>query len=412
MDFPEMTTIRQALTSSPLPDPARALDEAFEGASVESVFNGSRVAVAVGSRKIDRLPELVHRIVELLRGSGCEPFIVQAMGSHGGASVAGQLTIMGRLGVTEQSAGAPIDPSLETVSLGTTAGWAEAFMARAALEADGIFLLNRVAPHTGFSGPLQSGVAKMLAVGLGKADGARALHHHGFEAGHLIGELAGLVLEKAPPVLALALVEDARKELSHLEVLRGEEILAREPELLNKAIAMWPRLPVPEADVLVVEEMGKDISGIGMDPLVTGRGKDLPGGQRQSFHARRLVVLRLSQGSGGNATGVGHADITTRAVVEATDVGVTYRNVLTSGALHRARVPLVAGSDREALEMALSSLGHTPPDQARIVWIRNTARLGELKVSSPLVPGVEALEGISVESDAQAIQFDADGNII
>jgi hypothetical protein len=252
----------------------------------------------------------------------------------------------------------------------------------------------------------------MLVVGLGKADGARSLHHHGFDAGHLIAELAALVLAKAPPVVAVALVEDGTKALSRLEVMPGEEMLGREPALLEDAMSMCPRIPVQEADVLVVEEMGKDISGIGMDPMVTGRGKEPPAGDGPPFNARRLVVLRLTPGSGGNATGVGHADITTRALVEATDVGVTYRNVLTSGALHRARMPLVAGNDREALEMALSSLGHIPPAEAGVVWIKNTRLLGELKVSVTLLPALEGEQGISVRSKSQEIHFDADGNII
>jgi hypothetical protein len=249
-------------------------------------------------------------------------------------------------------------------------------------------------------------------VGMGKAEGARSLHRHGFEAGHLIGELAALILEKAPPVLAVALIEDGHKELSRLEVLSGVEIITREPQLLDEATSMLPRIPTDSADLLVVEEMGKDISGIGMDPLVTGRGKDLPPGQSPPFSAKRLVVLRLTHGSGGNATGIGHADITTRALVDATDVGVTYRNVLTSGALHRARLPLVAGSDREALEMALSSLGHTLTEEADVVWIRNTRELGELEVSGSLLEGLEGRRGISVESVARDIQFDEEGNVV
>jgi hypothetical protein len=412
MDFPEMATITQTLASRPLGDPVAVLDEGLGAARIGRMFTGTRVAVGVGSRKIDGIVELVRQVVMRLKAEGCEPFIVPAMGSHGGATPRGQVAVLEMLGVTERSAGAPIEPSMETVPLGTTQSGAEAFISRSALEAGGIVVINKVGPHTGYSGPVQSGTAKMLVVGMGKAEGARSLHRHGFEAGHLIGELAALILEKAPPVLAVALIEDGHKELSRLEVLSGVEIITREPQLLDEATSMLPRIPTDSADLLVVEEMGKDISGIGMDPLVTGRGKDLPPGQSPPFSAKRLVVLRLTHGSGGNATGIGHADITTRALVDATDVGVTYRNVLTSGALHRARLPLVAGSDREALEMALSSLGHTLTEEADVVWIRNTRELGELEVSGSLLEGLEGRRGISVESVARDIQFDEEGNVV
>jgi hypothetical protein len=411
MEFPIMVRVRQKLASRPLEDPLRRLAEGISSVGVRDHFKGPRVAVAVGSRNIDGLAALVKGVVALLRESGCEPFIVPAMGSHGGGTEAGQVRVLATLGVTEETVGTEIRPSVETVSLGACPGGVEVFTARESLEADGIVAINRVGLHTGFTGPTQSGLVKMLAVGLGKLQGAKAIHERGFGAGHLIGEAAQMVLESSPPVIGVALVEDGDKRLCELQVLRGERIIEREPELLEMATRMWPRIPVREADLLIVDEIGKDISGTGMDPLVTGRGKDLPPGEKPWFHAERIVVLRLTEASGGNATGIGHADITTQAFHDAMDRVVTYKNVLTSGALHRARMPLVAGTDRDAVEMALTSLGGLSPERARVVRIKNTRRLAELEVSESLLESLEGMSGLSVENEHRRLSFNKGGSI-
>jgi len=412
MQFPLMFRIRQSLVKSPLADPAETLDACLEAAGALEGLGGKRVALAVGSRSIDSIALLVTALIQRLRSAGANPLVVPAMGSHGGGTAEGQAAILAGLGITPTSVGAPIDASAETVFMGTTPGGADAYTARAALDSDGIIVINRIAPHTGYSGRVQSGVVKMLAIGLGKVDGARALHEHGFSAGHLLGEVADLVILKAPPVTAIALVEDGAKQLSSIDCLRGQNIRAAEPALLARACAMWPAIPARRADLLIVEEMGKDISGIGMDPLVTGRGKDFPPGETPPFHADRLVVLRLTPASGGNATGIGHADITTQALVDDYDRAVTYRNVLTSGALYRARIPVVAPDDRQAIEMALSSLGRVRPEEARVVRISNTRALEELEVSEAVRPELEEREDVSVVSDARELSFGRGGNLI
>jgi hypothetical protein len=405
-----MTLIRQQLASRPLGDPDRALTGSMAEAGLGFFPAGGRIGIAVGSRNVDRIATLATSLVQELRSLGYEPFIIPAMGSHGGATEEGQLQVLARLGVTEESVCAPIEASLEVAALGRTPGGAEVFTARAALEADGIVVVNRVAPHTGFSGPVQSGVVKMIAVGLGKAEGARALHIHGFGAGELIGQIAAVALEALPPVVAVALVEDGEKKLSRLEVMPGSDALLREPELLGYAVSMWPCIPVARVDLLIVDEMGKDISGTGMDPLVTGRGKAFS--EAESFNAERLVVLRLTEASGGNATGIGHADITTRALADAVDKVVTYKNVLTSGALYRARIPIVADTDREAVEMAVVSLGRVKPETLRIAHIKSTRSLAEFEVSAPLLEVLRGRAGIFVEATARTLTFDEDGAIV
>lgn len=412
MRFPRMVTVRQELCRKPLLNPRFTLTEGLEEANFATLLPpGRRIAVAVGSRSIDGLIEVLSQLIESLEAEGREPFIVSAMGSHGGATADGQTRLLHGLGVHEESIGVPIETSMETVSLGTTKGGAEVFIDRAALQSDGIIVLNKVAPHTGYSGPIQSGVAKMIAVGLGKSDGARSLHRHGFEAGHLIGQMAAHAIENAPVFLALALVEDGTGGLSYVEVIERDSILRREPALLAMAMAMWPRIPVASVDVLIVDEMGKDVSGIGMDPLVTGRGKEFPPGESPAFSAKRLVVRRLSRGSMGNATGIGQADVTTEDLFRQIDFQVTHRNVITSGALSRARVPIVAGSDKEAVSLAIESLGGVPPEDLRVVRIENTRRLEEIQVSSALAGELDGLEGIKVGIDEREMSFDSAGNL-
>jgi hypothetical protein len=412
LDLPKMIRVRVELESRALEDPAIHLSRALEeSAAWGSAAPRARVVITAGSRGIDRIPEIIGELVSSAKAANLSPVLVPAMGSHGGASPEGQLSVLRSLGITTESCGAPIEASMETVRLGVTASGVEVFMARAAVEADMVVAVNRVALHTGYSGPVQSGLLKMLAVGLGKEDGARSLHAHGFGAGSLIAEMAQVAMEKAPVSFGVALLEDANKKLSHVEVIDTRSIASREPELLDMARSMSAGLPVSRADVLIVDEMGKEISGVGMDPHVTGRGKDLPPGESPRFVATRLVVLSLSESSGGNATGVGHADVTTMRLASSVDEEATMRNVRTSGALHRARLPIAAAGDREAIEMALRGAGSPMPEEARVVRIKNTARLDEIWVSGAVARELEGAAGIFLFEEAP-FSFDDEGNIV
>ena len=413
VEFPRMVSIRQALRSDPLGDPGEALQEGLAriGAG-ELPPPGGSVAVAVGSRGIDGIVPVVAGLVERLKGLGAVPFIVPAMGSHGGATARGQETVLRGLGVTEESVGAPVISSMATVPLGTTPGGAEAFIDESALEAGAVVVVNRVAPHTGYCGPVQSGVVKMLAVGLGKREGARSLHRHGFGAPQLIGEMAGLVLWSLREVIAVALVEDGRRDLSRLEVLGKGEIRDREPGLLDLAASMSPGIPAGPVDLLIVDEMGKDISGTGMDPGVTGRGKETAEGAGSGFSARRVVVLGLTSGSGGNATGVGHADIITEGLYRSMDREVTYENVMASGALERARLPVIAANDRDAVALAMRSMGDPDIETLRVVRIKNTRELEGLLVSPALAREIAGREGVLVSGEEATMEFDGSGKIL
>ncbi len=411
MDIPRVVRVRQRLDKRAIEDPEARLATLLEsGRSWGSLPQGTRVAIAVGSRGIDRIGLLAAALVRSAREAGLEPFIVPAMGSHGGATPAGQLSILASLGIDETSCGARLDASMAVRKVGATAGGVEVFTSAAALDADAIVVVNRVAPHTGFSGPVQSGLRKMMAVGLGKVEGALSLHARGFSAGHVISEMADVVLGCAPVAFGVALVEDAVGRLAEIEVVRAAEFAARERELLELAGSLKASIPLSHAHVLVVHTIGKDISGIGMDPHVTGRGKDFAKGEEPSFHADRVVALRLSEGSLGNATGIGHADHTTERLLKEMDREVTERNVRTSGALHRAVPPPAAPSERQAVEAALEAAGSPSAIEARLVVIRSTADREAVLVTPALARELEGLDGVEL-SEEEELDFDDRGDL-
>lgn len=413
VDYPRMVDIVQETVASPLADPLGEVERGMRKESFSGIFApGRSVAIAVGSRKIPGIEKLVAFVVDKVKESGGSASVVPAMGSHGGATAEGQARVLESLGITERTIGAPVVSNPDVVCLGETAGGATVYIDRFALEADALILINRVAPHTGYSGPVQSGLQKMIAAGLGKWEGARSLHSHGFESGHIIAEIADLALSKLPRVMGIALVEDGRKEISEIEVFNGGEIKRKEPELLAMAIERLPRIPVENADILIVDEIGKDISGAGMDPMVTGRGKMFGEGEAPRFSARRIVVLGLSKGSLGNANGIGHADITTKKLFRATDWEVTYRNAVTSGELYRVKIPVIAQNARLALSLALESLGGLDPRMSRIVRIRNTRELSGMQVSASIERELASNPGISVMPGGKKWSFDKDGELL
>ena len=335
---------------------------------------GARVALAVGSRGIVRLAEITRAVAEEVRRRGATPFVVPAMGSHGGATAEGQRQILAGYGVDEPAVGAPVHSSMDTVELGRLPDGTPVYFDRAASEADGIILINRIKPHTGFHGPIESGLVKMIAIGLGKHRGAGAMHHRGYPSfSRLLPEVARFSMSCMPILFGVAVVENAFGQIAHLEAVPAAHILAREPELLTLARERMGRLLVERLDLLIVDEIGKNISGIGMDPNITGRFEEpsVVGG----VQIQKIVVLRLTPETHGNAYGIGMADVTTQDVLEGIDFAATYTNAATSAVLAAARVPVVAPTARDAVVLAYRTLTGVTPGQAKIVRIRNTSEL-------------------------------------
>lgn len=392
---PPLVRVRQSFPGPHLPDPAAALAQAWSASGI-ALRPGARVALAIGSRGIHALPALVRALVTLVRQAGAEVVIIPAMGSHGGGTSEGQRAVLARLGVTAESVGAAIVSDLATVGVGALAwdgaqyvrvpedhpGAVPVACARDLLEADVVVPLVRIKPHTGFRGAYESGICKMLAIGMGKHDGCSRLHREGYPRfPELLPAAARLVLARAPVTAAVAVLENAAETTAAVEVVPSGAIFTREPELLAQARALQPRLLLRSIDVLVVERVGKDISGVGMDPAITGRGELGVPADFTGPSIRRIVALALSPGAGGNASGLGMADLITEELFQSIDRATTATNVLTSGSLAGGRIPLAVPGADQAIRAALLCCPGVAPEQASVVRIRDTLHLHEIACS-------------------------------
>ncbi len=409
--LPVMHHVRQDFPAPRVADVELAVRAAIAGAEIAALLRpGLRVAVAVGSRGIAGLATIVTALVTALQKRGCTVVIIPAMGSHGGGTPDGQLAVLANYGVTEATAGAPIISTMATTTVGALrwdesagdyvsdlAGELAVPVASDALACDLIIPVARIKPHTGFRGVVESGVCKMLCVGLGKHAGCSRYHREGYARfAPLMPAAASVVLATGKIGFALAIVENAAEQTARIEAIPAAGILTREPELLTSARGLMARLLLPDIDVLVVERIGKEISGTGMDPNVTGRSEsgNLPGftGPR----IRRIVVLDLSEGTHGNATGIGLADVITERAFAAIDRRVTYTNILTSGSLEAGKFPVALPDDDSALRAVLSCMPGIRPEDATVVRIRDTLHLRDIAVSANLLPVVERTVGLSL----------------
>ncbi len=368
-----------------LADPVSHARNALLGCNaLEAIRPGQRVAIAVGSREIARLPDLVRGMADTIKARGAAPFVVPAMGSHGGGTAQGQQEMLRSLGVDAETIGAPIVSDMRTVLLGQTRDGVPVYTDAAAHAADHTVLIARIKPHTDFHGPYESGVLKMLAVGLGKSEGAAAFHDACDQPSRRIVEMAQAVMAHSHPLLAVAVVEDAWHRPAEIAVLPIRDFVEREPELLKNAKALMPRIPFDNLDVLVVDKIGKNISGTGMDPNVTGRPL-VPGGTPAL--ARYIAVVGLTTASHGNATGIGYADVTTRHALNAMDKQATMLNCLTSRDTIAQKIPTVVSNAANALRCCLYCAGSNAP---RVVRIQNTLHLERMYISKALLSEVDA----------------------
>jgi hypothetical protein len=406
---PELFTIRQKFSGTAIRDIEAAVSAEMQR-SLPRLKPGMKIALAVGSRGIADLDRIVRTAVSCLRGAGARPFIVPAMGSHGGATAEGQARVLAGYGITEERAGAPVAPSMETVELQAAGRDNRVFMGRVAYEADAIVLVNRIKPHTDFRGRFESGLAKMAAVGLGKHAGALELHSFGAEGlRDRIPRAFGAMVKTGKILLGIAIVENALDETAVIEAIPGERIAEREPELLDLARKNMPRLPSEDIDVLIVDRMGKEISGVGMDPNIIGRIRIRGVEEPASPRIKAIVVSALTPHSYGNAIGIGLADVITRKLYEAIDYNAMYVNARTSRFLERVKVPFVAENDADAFHVALGSCGAIVPAAARVVRIRDTLHLAEAQVSKAIFDEIK--DRVDCVRDAAEI-FDKKGNLL
>jgi len=415
MQLPKMAKVKQIFQQPEIEDiPAKIRGELERKQLRNRVKPGQRIAVTAGSRGIANIPLILGTVVDELKAVGAEPFLLAAMGSHGGATPMGQMEVLRSLGITEEAVGAPIEAGMEVEPVGTLPDGVEIYLSRLALKADGIFVVGRVKPHTDFKGEIESGLLKMMAIGLGNQKGAEMIHWHRYDGYHRILPEAGrLIADKTNVVMGLAVLENAHHGTAEIHALHPEEFYAEEKRLLEKAKGLLPRLPFNDIDVLVVEEIGKNISGVGMDTNVTGRfwmpGEHDP----RAPEVKKLAVLDLTEETHGNAIGIGLADVTTRRAFEKIDYHQTYVNCLTQGSGETGKVPPFLANDRDAIATAIRISGPIVPAAARVVRIKNTQELETLYVSEALVDELKASPDLQkrlvVVDEPREMQFDVMG---
>jgi hypothetical protein len=377
------------------------------------VKQGQRIAVTAGSRGIAMLPEVTREVVSLLKGAGAKPFVVPAMGSHGGATAEGQQALLAGLGISESTVGCPVQSSMEVVQLGTTSHGFPVYMDKNAVDADGVFVINRVKAHTIIAGPVESGICKMLVIGLGKQSGADRIHKQALRAslGEMVQEASKIIVESGRVRLvgALALVENAHKQLARIEGVALEDhaaLVKAESALLAEATRLMPRIPFDELDVLIVEEIGKNISGTGMDTNVIGRKDGVA-----KPHIGAIYVRSLTAETHGNAHGIGMADVMPRRLLAHLDLNAMYMNAYTSRRVAQSKLPLLTETDLQALQVCLGFREEEDPAAVRLAWIKNTSRLEELLVSEALLPEVERNPLLARQPGALALRFDGEDRL-
>jgi len=415
MSFPNMMRIRQHFDAPTVEDiTASVREEVYRLNLVTRVEPGQSVAVSVGSRGINNIALITKSLVEELKNLGLEPFLVPAMGSHGGGIAEAQREIIEGYGVTEEYVGAPIKASMETVQVGQTEDGVPVFFDKYAFEADHVAVVGRIKPHTDFVGEIESGLHKMMLIGLGKHKGAALYHqaivHYSFD--RIIRSVGQQVIDKCGILLGLGIVENQYDKTALLRGVAPEEFVEREKELLVLAKKWMPRLPFDHVDLLIVDEIGKNISGAGMDTNVVGRKfHDNHAAEKEYPKVTRILVRGLTPETHGNASGIGTAEYAHRRAVDEMDREITYINCMTGNHPSGAHIPLYFDTDQTCIEKALQTVGLREQGEEKILRIHNTLDLGELLVSETYRAEIEAREDLSITEEAAPMLFDASGDL-
>ncbi|WP_454861337.1 lactate racemase domain-containing protein [Peribacillus frigoritolerans] len=406
IQLPKMVQVRQKFHTPQIADVGGEVKKAIKEAGVLSRINEEdRVAIAVGSRGIADLPTLVRETVAAVKEAGGNPFIVPAMGSHGGATAEGQIDVLLQLGISEEAVGAPIRSSMEVIKLDELPNGLPVYIDKLAYESDKIIVINRIKPHTAFRGPVESGLMKMITIGLGKQKGAEAAHAYSFKymAEH-VPEMAKVSLSKAPIIFGLASIENAYDKPAKIVAVPAEDLEVVEPGLLLEAKSLMPKIHFDSMDVLIVNELGKDISGDGMDPNITGNFATpyATGGP----DVKRTVVLGLTEKTHGNANGIGMADMTTKAVMNEIKWEKGYANALTSTVTDVVKLPMFLDTQELAVKAAIKTCNAFDLNKVRIVRIKNTLEIGEIWISESMMEEALKNEDIEILSDPEDLALD------
>ena len=410
--LPKMATVHQHFDGTHISDVEQVvLTEMARPEISARVTPGMTVAIGAGSRGVANIDTAVRATVQALRERGAEPFIFPAMGSHAGATAEGQQALLAGYGITEDGVGAPVRASMDTVQIAEMADGTPLHIDRHAHDSDGIVLINRIKPHTTFRGAIESGIAKMIVIGMGKIQGATHMHWHGMDRfPEVLPKAATAIMENSSFLFGVGMVENAYDQTAIVEALLPNTLLEREAELQAKAKSLMGRLYFSDIDLLLIDQMGKEISGAGFDPNITGRnnrgvtGFDDP-------RVQKIVVLGLTDKTKGNATGLGLADVITKRLFDAIDYPATYGNVITSAYLDGALIPISMPTDQQAIQLAVKTLIRVKQGEARIVRIRDTLSLDKIAVSEPMLAEVDQHADMSVTGEAEPFAFAADGTL-
>jgi len=410
--LPKMIRVRQQFADDEITDVEGAVQQELRKPEISGLVKpGMKIAVGVGSRGVAEIPRIVSATIDGLKAMGAKPYIVPAMGSHGGATAEGQKKALAQLGVTEDSAGCPIISSMEVVKLGELDNGLPVYMDKASLEADGIVVINRIKAHNGFSGPNESGLVKMVTVGFGNQKGAEAFHLLGFgRMAEFVVAMAKVKLEKAPFLFGLGTIENAYDRVKKIAAIPAAEMIDRERALLLEAKDHMPKLLLQPLDVLIVDQIGKEFSGGGMDPYTTGRAATpyISVGPNPN----KLAILDVTDKSNGNAGGMGVADFATRRLFNKINYEYTYINNLTSTATMSGKVPIILENDRLAIQAAVKTSNVIDFAQVRMARIANSLHVEELYISESMLAEAKQHPQITILSEPQEIPFDAQGNVL
>ena len=414
MLLPNVYRIRQRVDPPVVVDVASAVRaEIHKLQLARRMKPGARVAVTAGSRGVANIALILRTTCDCLAELGAQPFIVPAMGSHGGATAEGQLTVLARYGVTPDSMGVPILSSMETVEIGRMPWGFPVYVDKHAFEADHIVLVNRVKPHTNFRAHVESGLMKMLVIGLGKHQGAIMAHRASVDVGlpKAIPEVARFSLSRLPVLFGLGTLENVRHQTAKVEAMLPEQLEATETRLLAEAWPLLGRIPFDFLHLLIVDEMGKEISGTGMDPNVLGRLYFFPNEEPKTPQYIRILVRDLTEKTAGNAVGMGLADFATRRLANKVNFQYTYTNALTGLSPMRSKLPIIFETDRDAIEGALKTIGLTEPPDAKVARIKNTLDLEYLYASEALVPEIKERGDLEIVSGPHPLRFTVQGDL-
>ena len=415
MEFPKMALIEQSFNSQKVEDISAVIVREMATLNLnEKVKKGDTVAITAGSRGIANIDGITKTVVDNLKDLGARPFIFPAMGSHGGATNEGQVDVLKGFGITEATMGCPIRSSMDVVFLGDASDGYPIYVDKNAMESDHIVVINRVKPHTKFEGPIESGLMKMMAIGMGKHKGAEYYHKAAVQLTfQKIVERVGIeVIQRSPVLFGLGIIENAFHQTCLIKAVLPQDIYEVEKSLLQKSIERMARLPFDEIDVLVIDQIGKNISGTGMDTNVTGRNRDILGDFTSTPRVKRIFVRDLSVESGGNAIGIGFADFTTTRLANQMDKSKTYVNCLTAISPEKGAIPMHFDTDQEALNACFQSIGNISAADVRLVHIKDTLSLTNISVSRSYESAIRENPALRMLGDWKKPKLDKAGNLV